>query len=422
MKPIASITHAILFFVSLLPLGVQSQTQPPLAGPGRPPQRDPLLIQTWSHPLPQGDGVGFQVFLQLSNDFLQFIQDDSLFTAQYEITVNVMKERGESVAGEIRKHAVQARDYGQTRSRQRLHRDRFLFTLPPGEYTLFVEIQDKATATPYRETRPLELKAPAPLSLTAPLFFHTGADTSEGNPPFPVFPAVQSQQGTPLEARLLLMANNPDLPILISHAFISGRNDTVSQAQGQIILEKSLQWIRLPIPQDLTFGQYRLIVQARQGQNIANAEASLSVQWAEHSFFMPDLDQAVEVLVYIMDKPEREALSKLEGEARREALEQFWKERDPTPQTKKNELEEEYYRRVAHASKNFGSWKNRTPGWKTDRGRVYILYGPPSLVEKPMTSASSNTQYEIWHYQHLNKKFLFRDRFNTGDFMLYAEE
>lgn len=59
-------------------------------------------------------------------------------------------------------------------------------------------------------------------------------------------------------------------------------------------------------------------------------------------------------------------------------IEQFWKRRDPTPDTERNEYREEHYRRIAYTNEHF---KTYIPGWKTDRGRVYIMYGPPDEIE-----------------------------------------
>ena len=59
-------------------------------------------------------------------------------------------------------------------------------------------------------------------------------------------------------------------------------------------------------------------------------------------------------------------------------METFWYRRDPTPDTVENEFREEYFRRVMYANERFGG---RIPGWKTDRGRIYIVYGPPDEID-----------------------------------------
>ena len=75
-------------------------------------------------------------------------------------------------------------------------------------------------------------------------------------------------------------------------------------------------------------------------------------------------------------REERQAFRALTTDEDRERfIEQFWLKRDPTPGTPENEYREEHYRRIAYADETFAT--NAVPGWKTDRGRIYIKYGPP---------------------------------------------
>ncbi len=78
--------------------------------------------------------------------------------------------------------------------------------------------------------------------------------------------------------------------------------------------------------------------------------------------------------------PEEEQAFKLLGtdEERDEFIEQFWLRRDPTPDTEENEFREEHYRRIQYANEHFAAG---IPGWRTDRGRIYIVWGPPDEIE-----------------------------------------
>src|SRR5262249_7462405 len=84
-------------------------------------------------------------------------------------------------------------------------------------------------------------------------------------------------------------------------------------------------------------------------------------------------------VAYIITDEEREAFHQLSNDAEREQfIEQFWLRRDPTPDTEENEFKEEHYRRLAYANEHFASG---VPGWKTDRGMIYIKFGPPDEVD-----------------------------------------
>src|SRR6185369_4571075 len=78
---------------------------------------------------------------------------------------------------------------------------------------------------------------------------------------------------------------------------------------------------------------------------------------------------------WIITDEERETFKRLSNDEERDNfIEQFWLRRDPTPDTVENEYKEEHYRRITYANEHFAAGK---PGWKTDRGRIYVMFGPP---------------------------------------------
>ena len=116
-------------------------------------------------------------------------------------------------------------------------------------------------------------------------------------------------------------------------------------------------------------------------------------------------------VTYVITDEERRAFKKLQTDLEREKfIEEFWRRRDPDPDTEENEFKEEYYERIAYANEHFASG---IPGWKTDRGRIWIMYGKPDEREThPMGGAydrpsyhggGSTTTYpfEIWFYRYL---------------------
>ena len=88
-------------------------------------------------------------------------------------------------------------------------------------------------------------------------------------------------------------------------------------------------------------------------------------------------------VAYIITDAERAAFKKLATDEEREQfIEGFWRRRDPDPDTDENEYKEEYYERIAYANEHYASG---IPGWKTDRGRIYITFGKPDSVESHPT-------------------------------------
>src|SRR5204862_970175 len=87
-----------------------------------------------------------------------------------------------------------------------------------------------------------------------------------------------------------------------------------------------------------------------------------------------------EDVAYILIDRERASFAALSTDAERERfIEQFWLRRDPTPGTAQNEFKEEYYRRIAYTNERYGTAD--APGWRSDRGRTYMIWGPPDEID-----------------------------------------
>ncbi len=138
-------------------------------------------------------------------------------------------------------------------------------------------------------------------------------------------------------------------------------------------------------------------------------------------------------VLYIITDDEKKAFKALATDEERENfIEQFWRRRDPNPDTEENEYREQYYERIAYANEHFASG---IPGWRTDRGRIYIAWGKPDSVESHPSGGSydrpsyegggSTTTYpfEIWYYRHLEGigtgiEVEFVDPTGTGEYRL----
>ena len=114
---------------------------------------------------------------------------------------------------------------------------------------------------------------------------------------------------------------------------------------------------------------------------------------------------------YIITDEERKAFKKLQTDEERERfIEEFWRRRDPDPDTEENEFKEEYYERIAYANEHFASG---IPGWKSDRGRIWIMYGKPDerethpmggQYERPSYEGGGSTStypFETWFYRYI---------------------
>lgn len=133
-----------------------------------------------------------------------------------------------------------------------------------------------------------------------------------------------------------------------------------------------------------------------------------------------------EEVVYIITSKEKDVFLQLETDRERDLLiEAFWKQRDPTPGTPKNEFKEEHSRRINYANHWFGKGTTK-PGWKTERGKIYIILGKPTSIES-YGNVGQVVPTEVWFYQRdsnsgipSNFYVVFFQEEGIGDYILYS--
>jgi GWxTD domain-containing protein len=147
-----------------------------------------------------------------------------------------------------------------------------------------------------------------------------------------------------------------------------------------------------------------------------------------HGAYKTWLEQDV---AYIISDEERKAFKNLSNDEEREAfIENFWLRRNPNPDSPENEFRDEHYRRIQYANDHFAAGK---PGWKTDRGHIYISFGKPDSIDshpsggaynRPIEEGGGSTStfpFEVWHYRYLegvgdNIDIEFVDTCQCGDY------
>ncbi len=153
-------------------------------------------------------------------------------------------------------------------------------------------------------------------------------------------------------------------------------------------------------------------MEVKDGQGSPGLDASRYDNMMEE-----ELDREFDYASYISRREERKTWKKLNLEGKREYIKEFWAKRDNTPGTPANEFKDEYLGRVQLANTIYrGTFVD---GWKTDRGRVLLVYGKPDEIER-FPGSSDSKEYHIWHYYAIQGGvyFIFADKRSMGDFEL----
>ena len=142
-------------------------------------------------------------------------------------------------------------------------------------------------------------------------------------------------------------------------------------------------------------------------------EARQSQLGAEYSKWLNE-----DVRWIVADQERTDFLTLENGNARDEFIREFWERRNPTPGAVHNSFKEEHYRRLAFANEHFAA---RTPGWKTDRGHIYILYGRPDAIT-PHAPSRTIVPSQTWYYRrsadNTQMSFEFVDECRCGEYKL----
>jgi len=163
---------------------------------------------------------------------------------------------------------------------------------------------------------------------------------------------------------------------------------------------------------DLGFDQYEIIVEFydSKGKRLDRR----NIKFTRVGFLAltdRQKEDLISVLEFVYPGEFTRYLKKHKGDFMK-AWEEFWKDRDPTPNTPQNELKDQFLSRYKYAMYNFTRY-----GRINDMGRIYIKYGPPDYIYREDFSLEGRA-YQIWYYQTLNRKFLFIDKYGTGDYEL----
>lgn len=321
--------------------------------------------------------------------------------------------------------------------------ERLQFAVRPGRYTVEVAVTDSASGRVTRASLPVEGYAGAPAASDVLLGTSIRGPKSAGDTvPGPgeiwngaVFvqtagPPTLTPTHDSLAYYLELYAARPETVLVTARVIGEDGKPVVTTAPMSVgvgagggIAPGVMELAGLPP------GEYQLEVTAagpdsqavrRAGFRMAGfetqaAEAAMAAaepqdEWSRKS--ETELDSLYAPLVYLMTTEETGVYSSLDLQGKRRWMRQFWTRRDPA-------LEAQFYARVAEANRDFREHgASAIPGWRTDRGRIFILYGPPD--EKLERHAAGNTNpYEVWKYTRDRAlKYVFMDLTRFGNYSL----
>jgi len=364
----------------------------------------------------------FYIYLKTAFDELTFVREDSVFKASYEVSLIIADKKNFQVDGKVWQEEVIAHDFQQTNTRKTFSLSYQRFDLEPGDYKIsvgFTDLETKQTRTFKQKIKLKDLKKPK-LAVSEVAFVRNIEVDSLGVKSFsPEVADYLLDLSNNLYAYFEIYSKEKEKKTYeISYTIKNTKGKKVFQDKYRRKMDgkRTLEYFSLA-KRNLSQGQYELKIKVVQGRKGSETTKKFTVRWADLPSTVADIELAVQQLKYIADKKDWDKLRKTGRDEKLKAFKDFWAKRDPSPGTSKNERMDEYYNRVAYANQSFSGFRE---GWKSDMGMIFIIFGPPSDIERHPFDTGSKP-YEIWYYYTINRNFTFLDRTGFGDYKLTTE-
>ncbi len=412
---------------------------PPDRGPDQPARINPGLavVDIVTSRGESVDSTRVDCYYRLSNELFNFVKAGDRFAARFELSLIVIDNDDYQVTAETILDSVLVETETETRVMDHSRAKLYTTYLPPGKYDLEIKLYEQETGKQHDMARSFEvpdyykdrlsisdiqfaglvLEESSQIGLERRgirivpnlsrafgedhtdmyIYYEVYSDAAEeAQQPLSVVYTIKSPSGREMLNREEQLERQGNI------GAYSGRFDTSGLSQGVYTLEVE--------------------VDDRAVRNRAKSKSEFHITWR---FLLPlstakNFREITEQLRYIAKNEELDTLKKYRDAPAGEqkvALEAFWKRRDPTPETDRNEHMITYYRRIAYANEHFDDGLRK--GWRSDQGRIYIVYGPPDELERHTWDRAYSHPYQVWHYNNISRSFVFVDFDGYGRYQLY---
>ncbi len=365
---------------------------------------------------------------------LIFLKKEGYFDSRYEAYISIRENRKKAPPPTtyVLRGFATVKTYEESRRRDQRSRAWREFRLPPGEYT--IEAKLTVTNTQIAMQRSITVRVPdflasgigfgTPTVLALPPGYDAGfrpwseareLEEKSSTPPDETIAGLDRQ---PAVRFALYLDGEPDEPepCDIFYEVTDGGDRQILYGKRRVSLRgRDDEFVVVFNVDDWAPGAYSVNLRARTYGPDRDATASANIRVdVTRAMLGVNFEDTLEILGLIASNSELKPLRDASESGRAAAWASFWAARDPDRSTDVNEALEQHLARVQYVTREYSQFG---PGWRTDRGRVYIRYGPPEQIDTAMDQRSRG-EYEIWRYYSIGRSFVFYDMFGVGDYKL----
>lgn len=369
-------------------------------------------------PGPAQDSTWVQFYISIPYSNLVFVQSGSGHKAGVTFNLFVLKDNDVYFESSVGRE-VEVETYADTQDDSTFLHFSEGTLLARGEYKIVTEARDKNVGLSDFHERPLIVASNRRGEIVVGDILNLNASVSPQNAAYSDLQIVPQN------------INRNDF-YLMSEAWIPVDPSQVDLMatwfeNGRKVREEPLEFVRRD--NLIRIFRYYDITEIKQGhftvefnvsaEKLKKKTAKIDLEIFKQTQYLGEasLDLAIQQLDYIADGVIYDSLRNAKTlEAKQNWFERYWQVNFPSQDSLRNPIREEYYQRARYADRAFG---NGMDGWRTDRGRIHMVYGFPDEV----TNSADNRmrRYQIWEYQSIRRQFVFFDEFGSGDFRLIRE-
>ncbi|MBL1215084.1 MAG: GWxTD domain-containing protein [Ignavibacteriae bacterium] len=359
------------------------------------------------------------VFIQVPYKNVSFIRAENGYTAEYSITLTFYTEDKEDIIYEsLWNEKISVDNFELTESKRGQNLSYRKSHLTPGKYLLNCAVEDLNSNRNVVAESIVNIKEfDDPVELSDIVLVAKRIETENTQSIIPNVSKTVSEDFENLDF-FFEVYSDKERKLFVEYS-IEDKNEqrTFTEMVHQDIAEGTNLINHVIENPNISLGDYSLYVKLieENDNELTSVRKKISSKLPGFPAIIKDLETAVSQMQYIASNEEMNYIEEAENYTEMlQRFKDFWKAKDPSPNTPENEVLTEYYRRVAYATKNFESYYD---GWKTDMGMIYITLGPPNQVDRHPFDYDSKP-YEVWDYYQLNRRFVFVDQTGFGDYRL----
>ena len=370
--------------------------------------QDLISLQTeyFTYKSPVRGYARLEYYLQVSNDKLHFFRDAKQFTAHFTATLYIFDKNNTLLRQQDISQDLTYRSYDKTTSREIVQNLKFNLNIGHGSYRSLIVVTDDTDGSRIKQEGRIDIPDYFDNNFhisTIKLSSRMTLDDFSSHPNLGHFYSFHQ----PVIAVYYESYLSDNVEALHTSYHIKDENGKTIHGQNESIPTNELNpafEFNLSTA-ELASGKYTLEIEQTANGYHAQNETWFVVQQSPIDLRFKDYDTALDELRYLMPKKEMKRLRAVNPKDQQAALNRFWIEHDPLHQRVLNPVMLQYYARLQRVNRMFS--RNGHPGWRTDFGMIYVLFGPPDVIYKQRRFNNLDTSRQLWLYKKLHLSFTF---------------